>query len=147
MEDQELTNLGKKVISKLDRKESLNFSDLETVRCIQNSATDRHAVGIIIWVAICFLISLIIQIVKWTKGLYSEDVNSVIYSIWLFSVVLICVIPDFGLEKIRARMNCRSCYRKIGDSKQRLDSLIKDGICPHCDVQYIEDEIGKSNKT
>ena len=145
MDSQKLTTLGNEVISKLDRGEILNREDLEILQDIQDAATQRHLMGVYVWLGICVLVLVVIQLVKLGTGYYDKGANGVVFSIWLLSLGIICCIPDFGLEKIRRRMKCSRCHRRIGDSKQRLEKLIARGRCPYCSELCVSLESEEEN--
>ena len=145
MNNRDLTALGNKVILKLDSGELLNREDLEILQRIQGAATQRHLIGIYAWLGFCVLVLVVIQLIKLWAGYYDKGTNSVVFGVWILSSGIICCIPDFGLGKIRRRMKCSRCHRRIGDSKQRFEKLIARGRCPYCSELCVSLESEEEN--
>ena len=135
MKHRELASLESRLTEKLEGGKSLEPDDLLDVRRLMHAVNKRYLTGVLIWLAVCVVPLVTLELMEIRSGYHDVSANSIAISIWILSIGIVRFLPDHGLAKILAKLQCSQCGRRIG-TRHGLDQVIEERRCPRCGVAF-----------
>jgi hypothetical protein len=135
MKHRDLADLGSKLTARLEAGDSLEPADLLVVGRMMHVVNRRCLIAVLIWLSVLVGLIIAMELLEARGGNHDESTNGVIISFWILSIGIVCLFPDYGLSKIRSRLECRHCRSRIGTRKS-LATIIEKPLCPRCGKEF-----------